>query len=278
MSSSDADDDREAARKHLFLTELFGIHPRALVDSLVVSANEHLYLLGSQLEQHVREHLGDAAEADRDAEQGVHAITTLLEHAIDHTMDTFELYCLRSIFVVTPEQSRWMTMSHHRGLDLRPTASSDDRSTEPLPEESSVSMVSDAEDRLRRRIACARATQHRLAQAEAASKVLLERAQVTAKAYSFILDGAKRFAAGGETPASALINVADEVSSNVYSVMEALDSLRGSDPLRVALSCTEAGKDAPLDDRREWEKGRDEYLNWEANRILASMKRAGSSV
>ena len=141
-----------------------------------------------------------------------------------------------------------------------------------------MSMVSDAEDRLRRRIACARATQHRLAQAEAASKVLLERAQATAKAYAFILDGAKRFAAGGETPASALINVADEVSSNVYSVMEALDSLRGSDPLRVALSCTDAGQVAPLDDRREWEKGRDEYLNWEANRILASMKRAGSSV
>ncbi|WFD18482.1 hypothetical protein MCAP1_000686 [Malassezia caprae] len=281
MATSDADDDREAARKHLFLTELFGTHPRALVDSLVVSANEHLYLLGSQLEQHVREHLGDSAEADRDAEQGVHAITTLLEHAIDHTMDTFELYCLRSIFVVTPEQSRRVTMSHHRGLDLRPSASSNHTDADYAPEEISDNTISDAEDRLRRRIACARTTQHRLAQAEAASKVLLERAQAAAKAYAFILNGAKRFAADGEAPSSALINMADEVSSNVYSVMEALDSLRGSDPLRVALSCTHNpssdSDDTPLDNRREWEKGRDEYLNWEANRILASMKRAGSS-
>jgi len=282
MSTSDADDDREVARKHLFLTEFFGIHPRALVDSLVISANEHLYLLGSQLEQHVREHLGDSAEADRDAEQGVHAITTLLEHAIDHTMDTFELYCLRSIFVVTPEQSRWVTMSHHRGLDLRPEANSHEITDDHIPEERSGNTISDAEDQLRRRIACARATQHRLAQAEAASKVLLERAQAVAKAYAFILNGARRLTVGSEDPSSALINMADEVSSNVYSVMEALDSLRGSDPLRVALSCPQGpdhdSDDTALDNRREWEKGRDEYLNWEANRILASMKRTGSTV
>ncbi|WFD25072.1 hypothetical protein MNAN1_000034 [Malassezia nana] len=282
MSASDAEDEREAARKHLFLTELFGIHPRALVDSLVVSANEHLYLLGSQLEQNVREHLGDSAEADRDAEQGVHAITTLLEHAIDHTMDTFELYCLRSVFAVTSEQSRWVTMSHHRGLDLRPTASTEDVKVNEVSKDIQANMMSDVEDQLRRRIACARATQHRLAQAEAASKVLLERAQAAEKAYAFIIKGAKGLCANGEEPAAALINMADEVSSSVYSVMEALDALRGSDPLRVPLLCTQNptqdSEDAVVDDRREWEKGRDEYLNWEANRILASMKRTGASV
>ena len=40
----------EAARKHLILTEIFGVHPRVIVDALVVAANEHLYVLGTQLE------------------------------------------------------------------------------------------------------------------------------------------------------------------------------------------------------------------------------------
>lgn len=60
-------------------------------------------------------------------------------------MDTFELYCLRSIFVITPEQSRLMTMDHHRGLDLR--ESEGDRA-----EESAVSVLPSDEDTLRRQI------------------------------------------------------------------------------------------------------------------------------
>ena len=43
----------EAARKHLILTEIFGVHPRVIVDALVVAANEHLYVLGTQLEEQV---------------------------------------------------------------------------------------------------------------------------------------------------------------------------------------------------------------------------------
>lgn len=147
--------EADATRKHLILTELFGVHPRAIVDALVVSANEHLYILGSQLEDHVRSLLHDREEADKEAEEGVHSILTLLEHAIDHTMDTFELYCLRSIFVVTPEQSRLMTMSHHRGLDLRPLEVR--HAENPMQEsEAPVETIPDAEDRLWRQIACVR--------------------------------------------------------------------------------------------------------------------------
>jgi hypothetical protein len=48
-----------AARRHLILAELFGVHPRSIVDELVVSANVHLYVLGERLEEML-----DSAEHD----------------------------------------------------------------------------------------------------------------------------------------------------------------------------------------------------------------------
>lgn len=136
--------DAEAAHRHVMLTELFGMHPRAIVDALVVHANEHLYLLGAKLEEQVRALL-PADQAERDAEQGVHAITTLLENVIDYIMDAFELFCMDSVFVITPAQSRRMTLGHHRGLDLR------GETHEQIP---------DTEHALRRRIASVRRTTH----------------------------------------------------------------------------------------------------------------------
>lgn len=126
----------------------------------------------------------------------------------------------------------------------------------------------------------ARATQHRLALAEAASKLRLDRVRAAADSFSFILNGAQSFCTKtNEDALPAVINTADDVLSQVYSVMEAIDSLMGAEPLTVAFS-TEApyhtqtnDDDVPVDTRREWEKGRDEYLNWEAQRIIASMKR-----
>jgi len=278
MSDTAGVSDAEAARRHIILTEVFGVHPRVIVDALVVSANEHLYIRGSQLEDTVYALLGDTEHADKAAEEGVHSITTLLEHVIDHTMDTFELYCLRSIFVITPEQSQFMTMAHHRGLDLRPA--------EPAPQEAqsddsnTVSIVPGLEDQLQRRLACARATQHRLAQAEAASKLRLNRIITAARAFDFILEGARTFCEENDANASgAVTNTADDIMSQVYNVMEALSTLMGAEPLTVSLPPTshntinDSEESATVDTRREWEKGRDEYLNWEAQRILASMKR-----
>lgn len=155
MTNSAVDTDADAARRHILLTEVFGVHPRAIVDELVVSANEHLYIRGSQLEETVYDVLNDNEHADKAAEEGVHAINTLLEHAIDHTMDTFELYCLRSIFVITPEQSQYMTMAHHRGLDLRPVEQvNNETSSESIALQ--LPVVPDLEDQLQRQIACVR--------------------------------------------------------------------------------------------------------------------------
>lgn len=119
-----------------------------------------------------------------------------------------------------------------------------------------------------------------MAQAEAAAQVRLQRVQAVAQAYQFILDGVQPFvqAAQHESPDVAVVQAAEEVSSNVYSVMEALDTLRSAEPLHVALTDPSAippdSSNAHDDEaKREWEKGRDAYLTWETQRILAAMKR-----
>lgn len=110
----------------------------------------------------------------------------------------------------------------------------------------------------------ARATQHRLAQAERAAKVRLERAEAMRAALAFLTDGAPR------------VDAARRVRDAVPAVRAALAQLHAAQPLTAALVAPKPARDADVE-CREWEKGRDEYLNWEANRILASMKRAPTS-
>ncbi|WFC96771.1 hypothetical protein MBRA1_003434 [Malassezia brasiliensis] len=257
----------DAARRHVMLTELFGVHPRALVDALVVSANEHLYVLGERLEENVRALLGDAPDADRDAERGVHAVLTLMENVIDHIMDTFELYCMRSIFVITPAQSRRITLAHHRGLDLR-TSEAPEAPAAPAEAAAPAEVVPGAEDRVRRQIASARAAQHRLAQAERAAKLRRERARAMQRAFAFLSEAP-------EGDAASLLASANAVRAAVPAVVAALQDVRHTDPLRAALVAPASARASGADvGRGEWEAGRDAYLNWETRRIVASAKRA----
>lgn len=227
--------------------------------------------------------------------QGVHAIMTLLEHAIDHTMDTFELYCLRSIFVITPEQTRHMTLEHHRGLDLRPAEAR--RPEQPRSGESAADVIPAYKDTLRRRIlgvsqceprqqadrSQARAAQHMLEQAERAAKARLERTQKVSAAYAFIFQRARSTfdvkEAESEAVRGAVLHATADVTQGMRGVIHALDELCAARPLHATLipaaeKKQEQDLEHPLEERQQWERGRDEYLNWEANRILAQMKRA----
>lgn len=254
--------DAEGARQHLALTEIFGTNPHVIVDSLVVSANEHLYILGSRLEETIRASVAQSPDAERRVEQGVHAILTLLENAIDHTLDTFELYCLRSIFVISNDQTRHITMEHHRGLDLR------------AEEESSREPPTSTEDALRKRIMAARTAQHLLAQAERAAKMRLERTKAVHSTLSFIINGAKEHTGGtdAQSAAAGATAAVSAIRANVHALIDALSPLISAQPLTKAL----CGPQEPADDveRPQWDRGREEYLNWETNRIIASMKRS----
>lgn len=111
----------------------------------------------------------------------------------------------------------------------------------------------------------ARATQHRLAQAEQAAHVRLQRAEAVRSAYAFFGVEAKR-ALGDASP----VDAAHKVTLAVPKVLAALERLRAERPLAHAL-LPAPDAEHPVD-QRAWEKGRDEYLNWEAHRIIASMR------
>ncbi|KAE8233012.1 hypothetical protein CF326_g1949 [Tilletia indica] len=121
-SSTSRDPITPAAHIEQLITEHLGFHPRVYIDQLTQLANDFLHQLKTPIEEEVRERLqaqGSRPNAELEAEQGVHALVTLIENALDHTFDTYELYCLRSVFRVTPAQARSITLAHHRGLDLR---------------------------------------------------------------------------------------------------------------------------------------------------------------
>ncbi|WFD00676.1 hypothetical protein MYAM1_003428 [Malassezia yamatoensis] len=271
----------DATERHVILTEIFGVHPRALVDALVVSANEHLYILGEKLEDQVRDALRERMNADQDAERGSHAIMTLMENVIDHIMDTFELYCLRSIFVITPEQSRRITLAHHRGLDLRPAIVSPTAQDAPFNEQDSHldkeldwQEVLEKENQLRRQITAARLTQHRLAQAERAAKLRWERTNTLKSAYAFL---SKEWLVPSKDT-SALAS-AHQIREEVPRLLDALAQLRRTEPLRACLLpalSEETYENQSSIDKSEWEKGRNEYLNWESHRFIAHTKRSTS--
>lgn len=137
-----------SAETHIeILTEHFGFSPKLILEKLAYLSNEHLYRIGDTFESFAlqnllekinqseqqskskfvnpksktksKQNLQQVADANLEAESGVHGILTLFENALDHTLDTFELCLYRSVCGVTQTQADNMILSHHEGLDLR---------------------------------------------------------------------------------------------------------------------------------------------------------------
>lgn len=142
-SSSHQDKKEEASTDaHLeLLTEHFGYNPKSFIDALVYLSNEHLYSIATEFENVVMDLLKDVDSGELEAEQGIHGILTLMENALDHTLDTFELYCFRSVFGIRPRQAKYMTLDHHRGLDLRAQQAGGASTSKAQPKPSRKSLV-----------------------------------------------------------------------------------------------------------------------------------------
>lgn len=128
----------------------------------------------------------------------------------------------------------------------------------------------------------ARAAQHLLEQAERAARARLARAELVNTTYAFLLRSARSalsMPADSDADAvrSAVLDAGARVAMEAAKTVGSVDALRATRPLHMALiparESTDAADAEALDERQQWEKGRDEYLNWEANRVLASMKR-----
>lgn len=56
--------------------------------------------------------------ARHEIENGTHQLETLLCASIDRNFDKFELYAMRNILCVRPEDRDWIRLSHYEGLDF----------------------------------------------------------------------------------------------------------------------------------------------------------------
>ncbi|KAF5023353.1 hypothetical protein F66182_4591 [Fusarium sp. NRRL 66182] len=133
-----------------FLTEHFGYPPVSLLDDIINTVNvladraldsvERLLLsippqsLGFSNKRPSKD--GTPAippdeAAKLEIEHGTHQLETLLNASIDKNFDLFELYTMRNILTVRPNDQPYMRLAHYEGLDFtglqgpdRPTAES----------------------------------------------------------------------------------------------------------------------------------------------------------
>lgn len=271
------------------LTEHFGYNPKSFIDALVYLSNEHLYSIAVEFEAVISDLLKDVDGGELEAEQGIHGILTLMENALDHTLDTFELYCFRSVFGIRSRQARYMTLDHHRGLDLRTSATGGKAKKGVMSANERSYQLGETEDSLKRQIAAARATQHKLLLAQNATTESLNRMVQLADRFSAILYAEPATDSKSTVPVltETLGQHARKLKADTIPLLKALGELRAADPLGAPLysgsaSATKGGTgDAEADeenaaDVRVWERGREPYLNWEVDRILAKSKRGGA--
>lgn len=294
IKPSSAPKEEASTDAHLeLLTEHFGYNPKSFIDALVYLSNEHLYSIATEFENVIADLLANVDGGELEAEQGIHAILTLMENSLDHTLDTFELYCFRSVFGIRPRQARYMTLDHHRGLDLRSKPASSSKSSRKGAVGSSANersyQLGETEDSLKRQIAAARATQHKLLLAQNATQETLDRMLQLADRFSSILY-ADPTASHSKSTAPLLTETlgqhARKLKADTIPLLKALGELRSADPLGAPLYSGSASSTKPTAseaeaedenaaDVRVWERGREPYLNWEVDRILAKSKRGG---
>lgn len=271
------------------LTEHFGFNPRVFIDALVYAANEHLYSIGSQFEDFAKGQLEKSKAKgkgggvhERDVERGVHSILTLLENALDHTFDLLELYCLKAVFGIRPSQASFMTLAHHRGLDLRTSAERvENGGVDALSAKEEGRHLQEQEGQLRKQIAKAKGLRHALRLANISASRSLLRAEQLAGTFSALL---VREDGSAQLP-SILPQSARKLSADASSLLKALDDLIGTDSLGSSLLASKRAaaatsrdrkrvmeeSGASEEDRKAWERGREGYINWEIDRIVKSV-------
>ncbi|CAM1510351.1 Fc.00g006860.m01.CDS01 [Cosmosporella sp. VM-42] len=130
------------------LTEHFGYPPVSLLDDIINTVNvladraldsvERLLLsippqnLGftasrpskskSSKDNDAETPLPPEEAAKLEIENGTHQLETLLNASIDKNFDLFELYTMRNILTVRPNDQPFMRLSHYDGLDFAPVA------------------------------------------------------------------------------------------------------------------------------------------------------------
>ncbi|KAH7163943.1 Mis12 protein-domain-containing protein [Fusarium sp. MPI-SDFR-AT-0072] len=275
------------------LTEHFGYPPVSLLDDIINTVNvladraldsvERLLLsippqsLGFS-NKHASKDGTPALPPDEAAkleiEHGTHQLETLLNASIDKNFDLFELYTMRNILTVRPDDQPYMRLAHYEGLDFSGSEGPDRPTTESVTA-------------LRRRLHASQRLHTALESERARNDVLLgklrsvlgvvpgnvkaEEGQAQApdgSAFGFLRDKASLQAAGADKP----IATTTEFTLSQLQALRALStSLR---TLLPDLGPTDA--DTSMEDAssssRTWRRERVEYVEGASRKYLETAR------
>ncbi|KAF5567660.1 MTW1 Determining metaphase spindle length [Fusarium napiforme] len=275
------------------LTEHFGYPPVSLLDDIINTVNvladraldsvERLLLsippqsLGFS-SKHASKDGTPALPPDEAAkleiEHGTHQLETLLNASIDKNFDLFELYTMRNILTVRPDDQPYMRLAHYEGLDFSGSEGQDRPTTESVTA-------------LRRRLHASQRLHTALESERARNDALLgklrsvlgvvpgnvkaEEGQAQApdgSAFGFLRDKASLQAAGADKP----IATTTEFTLSQLQALRALStSLR---TLLPDLGPTDA--DSSMEDAssssRTWRRERVEYVEGASRKYLESAR------
>ncbi|KAF5616388.1 MTW1 Determining metaphase spindle length [Fusarium tjaetaba] len=275
------------------LTEHFGYPPVSLLDDIINTVNvladraldsvERLLLsippqsLGFS-NKHASKDGTPALPPDEAAkleiEHGTHQLETLLNASIDKNFDLFELYTMRNILTVRPDDQPYMRLAHYEGLDFSGSEGQDRPTTESVTA-------------LRRRLHASQRLHTALESERARNDALLgklrsvlgvvpgnvkaEEGQAQApdgSAFGFLRDKASLQAAGADKP----IATTTEFTLSQLQALRALStSLR---TLLPDLGPTDA--DTSMEDAssssRTWRRERVEYVEGASRKYLESAR------
>lgn len=298
--AAESNPDAPSTDDHLgLLTEHFGFSPRVFIDDIFDAANEHLYSIAAQFEDYIKEQLRrqekkrkdkkrGRAETDAEAEQGIHTLLTLMENALDTAFDTLEFYSLKRVFGIRPSQARCMTLAHHRGVDLRSAVEkARDGDLGGIDAEEEHMQIRGREEKLQMQLDKANKRRHALILRNAIASESLLRTKQLSQSFSVLMTRRD----GSQQLPSVLAESARKLSADASSLIRAMDLLISTDSLGASLLSTEGIKGnnegnrkrvmeesgASEQEKRDWEQGREQYINWEIDRIYKSVRQQRSS-
>ncbi|KAJ4392178.1 hypothetical protein N0V93_005803 [Gnomoniopsis smithogilvyi] len=227
--------------------------------------------------------------AQKEIASGTHQLETLLCTSIDRNFDKFEIYVMRNILCVQPEDRDWMRLGHYEGLnfDNLPTSilsktlpEGDAMDLDSVHEDSDVPTL-DSVNRLRRRLQASQKLNTMLLAEKTRNAALLTELRALAGRAQQGVKNVPPAAEDAPNPPLAFLHdkgdlaQADAATPLTTTTAFALSQLQALRALGMSLGNVMPGL-GPKDDagsgRRTWRKERVEYVESAARRHLESVR------
>lgn len=227
--------------------------------------------------------------AQKEIASGTHQLETLLCTSIDRNFDKFEIYVMRNILCVQPEDRDWIRLGHYEGLNFDKLPTSVLPKTHPEGEAMEIDSAQDDSDiptldsvnRLRRRLQASQKLNTMLLAEKTRNATLLTELRALAARAQQGTKNAPTVTADVPQPPLAFLHdkgdlaQADAATPLTTTTAFALSQLQALRALGTSLGTMMpdlGSKDDAGSGRRTWRKERVEYVESAARRHLESVR------